>query len=99
MTLSTNNVADFIYKTSNTFVKENAVRQGDIAYVNSFNMKRSIVGWRDKFETLMKNYEGKRFTFEELDRLVKEKGFNEDPRYEDIIIALWESLKPHYIDN
>ena len=71
-----------------------AKEKGDIAYVNSFKAKAPIPQWKLKFESLMNNYNGTKFTFKQLENWVSSNSIQ--PRYLDITMALYESLKPHY---
>ena len=87
-------VAEFIYKTANPIVSELAKKTGEIAYINSLKAKAPIPAWKDKYEGLMTSYKGKKFTFNQLESWVKKGDIQ--PRYKDITIALYESLKPYY---
>lgn len=87
-------VADFIYQTANPLIKEFAKTKGHQAYINSFNNKKNIPGWKEKYENLMENYQGTKFTFNELETWVTSKTIQD--RYLDITVALYESLRPHY---
>ena len=87
-------VTEFIYKTANPIIREKAQQIGHQAYINSFAAKRPITAWRNKHESLMNNYSGVKFTFQELEEWVTTNEIQ--PRYSDIITALYESLKPHY---
>lgn len=87
-------VAEFIYKTANPIIKENAGKIGHQAYINSFASKRDIPAWRNKHESLVNNYGGVKFSYQELANWVTNNEMQ--PRYSDIITALYESLKPHY---
>ena len=90
------NIATFIYQTANPIIKDLAKSQGHQAYINSFKAKQSIPEWKDKFERLMNNYQGEKFTFRELESIYNDLD-NIQMRYRDIIIALYDSLKPHYM--
>jgi len=89
-------VANFIYKTANSQIKDLARVQGNQAYINSLNSKKPIPEWRVKFETLMSGYSGNKFTFVELEQMCNNDGIKFQPRYRDISLALYDSLNPHY---
>jgi len=87
-------VASFVYKTANPFVVETAqAGAGDDAYIRSFKMKTGMVEWRFKFENLMRAYRGTKFTFEELEELYNSDYLDENPRYKELVVALYDSLK------
>ena len=88
-------VAEFIYKTSNPIVNDMARENGEIAYINSYMAKANIPAWRTKFETIMENYNGEKFTFKQLENWVITNEIQ--PRYSKITNALYESLKSHYM--
>ena len=88
-------VAEFIYKTSNPIVKDLARSNGHIAYTNRYNSKAPLPAWKDKFESLMEKYDGTRFSFGQLENWVNNKQIQD--RYYDITVALYNSLRPHYI--
>jgi len=87
-------VAEFIYKTANPAIKDLARNRGHGAYINSFRSKAQIPEWRNKFERLMDNYAGTKFTFQQLHDWIMTDSIQ--PRYMDISLSLYESLKPHY---
>ena len=87
-------VAEFIYKTSNPIIKERARETGHSAYISSFNSKADIPEWKTKFENVMTNYTGTKFSFEQLENWILIDAIQ--PRYMDISWALYKSLKPHY---
>ena len=92
--LDPTDVATFVYKTANPFVVEAAdAGAGHDAYIRSFKMKTGMVGWRLKFEKLMTTYMGTKFTFEELEELYNSDYLEENPRYTELVVALYDSLK------
>ena len=88
-------VADFIYSTANPFVKELSEKIGDQAFVESLERKKTIPKWKNSFESLLKSYKGQTFSFKELEYLATNKNTIQ-PRYRDIILALYNSLKDKY---
>ena len=89
-------VADFIYKTANPQIKYLARNHGNQSYINSLNSKKDIPEWKTKFESLMDQYDGNRFTFDQLKQMSSNDGELFQERYRDISMALYDSLKPHY---
>ncbi|GAF85780.1 unnamed protein product [marine sediment metagenome] len=89
-------VAEFIYQTANPIIKDLAKTQGHQAYINSFNAKASFPEWKSRFMHLMDYYQGEKFSFQQLQDWCLNDG-QIQPRYLDITMALYNSLKQHYI--
>ena len=89
-------VADFIYKTANSQIKYLARTHGNQAYINSLNSKKNIPEWKTKFESLMEQYDGNKFNFEQLKQMCTNNGEMFQERYREMSLALYYSLEPHY---
>jgi CTP synthase len=88
--------ADFVYQTANDIVRDLAKSQGNAAYVRSLRAKAGIPAWRTKFEQLMaEKFAGPKFDFEQLRACVQ--AGTVPPRYRDVSLALYDSLKEHYV--
>lgn len=91
--------AEFIYKTIGPRLIQLGLIRTEENYLKYLKTKEGISTWKDQFEKKMseRSTNGEStFTYEELSILCIENQEQIQPRYEPIVMALYNSLKPHY---